>query len=115
VVVTGFSVTVKGTNPVDLKVELLRQTSAGTSSAATLFKMDDDDAGTLQTTGVMNCTVEPTDDTPDKILQFKYLQGSYEKLFPFGQEIIIPAGGRLGIRCTCTTADTVAAEFMFEE
>jgi hypothetical protein len=46
---------------------------------------------------------------------FKRLQGSYEIIFPLGQEIIVAGGARIGIEVTCTAIATVAAEIRFEE
>jgi hypothetical protein len=116
VVVQGFSVTVAGTSAIDLTVELLRQTSAGSGSSAALpYTLDADVSETLATSAISGCTSEPSADSPAKVVQYKKLQGSYEKYFPLGQELLLIGGARLGIRCTSVTDATVAAEFYFEE
>lgn len=110
--VKGFSVTLAGTAPIDLTVRVVRQTTAGTGTTATPVKLDPGADETLQTSVTGNFTVEPT---ADAVLQFKRLQGSYEKMLPMGQEWIVPGNGRLGIECTATSAATVAVECSFEE
>lgn len=112
--ITGYSVTVAGTSPIDLTVRVLRQTSAGTAGTTSglIAKMDSDAAGTIQTAGSTAFSAEPT---AGDVLQYKKLNGGYEKYFPMGQEIIVPEDGRIGIECTSTTIATVSAEFYFEE
>jgi hypothetical protein len=111
--VMGFSVTVAGTAPLDLTVRVLRQTDAGTSeTAVTPVKIEPAAAETIQTAAATNFSAEPT---AGNVLEFKRLQGSFEKIFPLGQELIVPGGGRIGIEVTCTAIATVAAEFRFEE
>jgi hypothetical protein len=111
--VKAFSVTVAGVVPVDLTVRIVRQTTAGTSgTAVTPVKIEPAAAETIQTVAATNFSVEPT---ATDVLQYKRLQGSYEKIFPLGQELIIAGGGRIGIECTCTAIATVACEFVFEE
>lgn len=111
--ITGFSATVAGTSAVDLIVRVLRQTTAGTSgTSVTPSKVEPAAAETIQTTAATNFSVEPT---AGVVLQYKRLQGSYEKIFPLGQELIVPGGGRIAVECTCTATATVAVEFCFEE
>jgi hypothetical protein len=111
--IQGFSITVAGTSPVDLTVRVVRQTTAGTSgTAVTPIKLEPGAAETIQTTAATNFSAEPTS---TDVLEFKRLQGSFEKLYPLGQELIIAGGGRIGIECTCTAIATVAAEIRFEE
>lgn len=111
--VKGFSVTVAGTSAIDLTVRVLRQTTAGTSgTTVTPTKIEPAAAETIQTTAATNFSAEPTG---GDVLQYKRLQGSYEKIFPLGQELIVAGGGRIGIECTSTSSATVAAEFLFEE
>lgn len=111
--IKGFSVTVAGTAAIDLTVRIIRQTTAGTSgTAVTPVKIEPAAAETIQTTAATNFSVEPT---ATDVLQYKRLQGSYEKIFPLGQELIVAGGGRIAIECTATAIATVAAEFLFEE
>jgi hypothetical protein len=110
--IQGFSVTVAGTLPVDLTLRVLRQTTAGTGTPLIPVKLEPGADETIQTTVATNFSAEPT---AGDVLQFKRLQGSYEKIFPLGQEIIVEGGGRIGIEVTCPATATVAAEFVFEE
>lgn len=111
--VKAYSVTVAGTSAVDLTVRVLRQSTDGTSgTSVTPVKVEPGADETIQSTAATNFSVEPT---AGDVLQYKRLQGSYEKIFPLGQEIIVPGGGRLGIECTATANATVAAEFVYEE
>lgn len=119
--ITGYSVTVAGTSPIDLTVRVLRQSDAGTAGTSQtpsagsglMYKLDSDAAGTIQTSAYTDFT--STMPTTSAILQYKKLNGGYEKYFPLGQEIIVPQAGRIGIECTSTTSATVAVEFYFEE
>lgn len=114
VVLLGYSITVAGTSAVDLSVRVLRQTSAGTAGTTSglITKLDTSSAETIQTSASTNFSAEPS---ASDVLQYKKLQGSYEKYFPMGQEIILPGSTRLGIEVTAATTATVAAEFYFEE
>lgn len=109
----AYSITVAGTSPVDLTVRLVRQTTAGTSgTAVTPVKLDPGCDETIQTSAATNFSAEPT---AGDVVGYLRLQGSYKEVFPMGQELVIPGGGRIGIECTCTATATVAAEFRFEE
>jgi hypothetical protein len=111
--ILGLSVTVAGTTPLDLTVRVLRQSTAGTSgTSVTPVKVEPAAAETIQTAAATNFSAEPT---AGDVLMFKRLQGSYEIIFPLGQEIIVAGGARIGIEVTCTAIATVAAEFRFEE
>lgn len=111
--IQGYSVTLAGTSPLDLTVRVLRQSTAGTSgTTVTPTKLESSAAETIQTVAKTNFSAEPTE---GDVLEYKRLQGSFEKVFPMGQEIIVPGGGRIGIEVTCTSNATVAAEFRFEE
>jgi hypothetical protein len=96
-----------------VQVELLRQTTAGTMTALTPVKLV---AGseTVQATAQHTATAEPTaGDILDS--QEVHPQGGYGKIFPFNQEIEVPGGGRLGIRCTAPAIVNVRAKIVFEE
>ena len=111
--IKAFSVTLAGTGAQDLTIRVLRQTSAGTSgTTVTPVKIDPSASETIQTSAATNFSVEPT---AGDVIQYKRLQGGYEKIFPLGQEIIVPGGGRIGIEVTSGAIATVAAEFWFEE
>lgn len=111
--IQGFSITLAGTTPLDLIVRVLRQTTSGTgNTVVTPVKLDPTGSETIQTTVTTNFSAEPT---AGNVLEYKRLQGSFEKMYLFGQELIVPGGGRVGIEVTCTINATVAAEFRFEE
>jgi hypothetical protein len=111
--VLGLSLTAAGTSPLDLTLRVLRQSSAGTSgTSVTPVKIEPSAAETIQTAAATNFSAEPT---AGNVLMYKRLQGSYEVIFPLGQEIIVAGGARIGIEVTCTVVATVAAEFRFEE
>jgi hypothetical protein len=115
VVVTGFSMTVAGTSAVDVIMRILRQSGAQTAGTTTglISKLDSAVDDTVQTTAATNFSSEPA--TPGDVLQLKRLQGSFEKYFPMGQEIVIPGGGKLGLEVTTAVGSTISAEFYFEE
>lgn len=121
IVIQGFSVTLSGTAAKDLIVRLVRQTGTGTagtlsSTTQIIYPLDSSAAETIQTLARTNYSAEPGLDTPNKVVQYKRLQSSYEKVFALGQEIVVPGGGFLGIEVTSVGATaTVAAEFFFEE
>ena len=95
-------------------VELLRQTTAGTMTSLTPVKVDPGRDETLQTTAQHTATAEPT--AGDVLARRNvHPQSGYEVMYPFGQEMIIPGGGRIGIRCTAPAGVNVAAEMRFEE
>ena len=83
-----------------IKVDFLRQTTAGTMSALTLVKYPADEyAETLQTTAQHTATVEPT--AGDVLRSFEvHPQLGKETVFSFAREIKIGGGDRLGIRVT---------------
>ena len=113
--VKSFSITVGGTSAVDLTVRIVRQTTAGTSNTTVIpIKVEPAAAEVVQTVAKTNFDTAAEPIKTD-VLQYKRLQGSYEKIFPLGQELIIAGGGIIGIECTCTSIATVACEFVFEE
>ena len=85
--------------------ELILQTSAGTSSAAVLTKLDEDASETLQTTARNLITAEPTDG--GVILWSKLISpvSTYDLVFPPMRELYLTGGSRLGLRCNAP-ADT---------
>src|SRR5262245_22813804 len=97
-----------------VQVRLLRQTTAGTMSSLTPTKRDDSLAETLLTSAQHTATAEPT---AGDVLEVKEVhpQSGYEKIYPFGGEVIIGGGDRLGIECNAPAAVNVRAEMVFEE
>lgn len=96
-----------------VQVEVVRQTTAGTMSALAP-KATQPASESIQTQAQHSATIEPTAaDVVDAVEV--HPQTGYEVVYPFGQEIIVPGGGRLGIVCTATAAVNVRAKLGFEE
>jgi hypothetical protein len=96
-------------------VELVRQTSAGTSSAAT-FRPLDGAASPVEITALSAFTAEPTDG--GVILPAWYVTpngGLFVYAFPSGNEITVPVTERLGLRATAPDAVSVTAYMVVEE
>ena len=97
-----------GNSAVDRPVlmELIVQTSAGTSSAMTVNKVNESDDETVQSTGLKTFTsTEPTDSGLIKAAAFVHPTGSYDFVFPPGRELYIKGGTRLGIRANAPAQD----------
>lgn len=114
--VKEFSLSCKGTNntAAPVLVELVQQSTAGTSSSATPVKLDESTDETLQTTAVKNCTAEPTGSTVIKSIEV-HPQAGYVWQAPFGGELLIKGGTRLGMRVTAGADVNVNGEFVAEE
>ena len=99
-----------------VKVRLLRQTSAGTSSALTPTIQSPAGADeTIQTTALQGFSgVEPTASDVLDIAEV-HPQSGYEVIIPFDMPVDIPGGGRVGIECTAPSAVNVVAKIVFEE
>jgi len=113
--VSSWGVFFDGTSPTaePVQVVLMRQTTAGTMSAATPVKKGTD-AETLQTTAQYNATVEPTAGDILDVIEV-HPQSGYEKIFSFGDEIKIGGGGRLAIQCNAPAGVNVRSKMEFEE
>ncbi len=111
----GFSVSFDGilgtAEPV--QVEILRQTDAGTMSAATEV-VDIPQSEAIQVVALKTATVEPT---PGDILRRYDIhpQTGFERSYAFDEEIIIGGGGRIGLRCTAPAAVNVTGFMAWEE
>lgn len=95
-------------------VELIQQSTAGTMSSLTPVKIDPGRAETIQSTAQHTATAEPTT-TAIVARREVHPQSGYETLFAFGQEHIIPGGGRLGLRCTAPAGVNAVGHFRCEE
>lgn len=115
VIVKRWGVTFKGVVATDppVLVRLLRQTTAGTMTAYTPKKITDFPE-TVQTTAQHTATAEPTAGDVLFAREIHPQQGWYE-IIPYGEEIHIPGGGRLGIEVTATVSITAVPEFVMEE
>jgi len=98
----SFNGQVNTSEPV--KVDLLMQSTAGTSNALTLGKENDSVAETLQTTARDTITAEPTA-VSGGVLRSWYIHPQAGQVFqlPIGDEIIIGGGKRIGLRVTSPT------------
>ena len=115
--VKGWGCYAKGTVTTDapILVQLIRQTGAGTSAANTVQLKDTSVPEAVQTTARDTFTAEPASD--DFIVKSVDIhpQSGFSEYLPMGGEIIVPGGGRLGIKVTATATVSVSAFFDFEE
>lgn len=114
--VLGWGVFFDGTSVTaePVQVELVRQSTVGTSSANTPVQLDDSLAETLQTTARDSFTAEPTTGDIVDVVEVHPQQG-YEKIYPLGQEVICGGGDRIGIRCTAPATVNARGKIIFEE
>lgn len=118
--VLGIAIYFKGTSTTDtpVKFRILRQSDAGTMTAGTagthISKNNDADDETLQTTVRVNATAEPT---AGDVLEFGEIhpQTGARWFYPFGQEVVVKGGARLGVELTAAQAQTVVVEIDVEE
>ncbi len=96
-----------------VEFELNRQTTAGTSSAATPSP-NDIDAIASRTTALSTFTAEPTAGT--EVMEFGFdIVGTYIMWFPPGTEIWVANSGRLGLRKTVGADTSVWSSSLFFE
>lgn len=117
VFVKGFSISFAGTSntAAPVKVDLCRQSDAGTTSALTPVKAPHDDTDeTLQSTARHTATAEPT--TGDVIRTvYVHPQTGYTEWFPHTEWIKVGGGDRLGLRVTAAADVNAVAELFCEE
>jgi hypothetical protein len=80
-----------------VRFDVLRQTSAGTSSAAAGSKLDSG-GDTLDVTAVKTVTSEPSDSGDVILSRHVHPISGAEIVFPPGREIVIKAAERVGVR-----------------
>lgn len=116
VLVKELSISFKGTSNTasPVLVEILRQTTAGTMSSLTPGKWNSSDSETLQTTAQHTASAEPTASTV-LLAEEVHPQTGYTWQAPFGGDIPIPGGARLGVRATAGAAVTVVVRAICEE
>jgi len=96
-------------------VRVVRQTTAGTSTARAPLRLDDDIATALASTGGENFSAEPTDTDILATMEVHPQAGViYQVPIPDG-EFVIGAGDRLGIKATAPAAVNCLASFRGEE
>jgi hypothetical protein len=116
ILVKEVSISFDGTSPTaaPILVEVARQTDAGTASSLTPVKIDQDGDETLQTTAQHTATAEPTEgDVPMR--EKVHPQGGYTWQAPFGGEIVVNGGDRLGVVVTSGASVNAVARVVFEE
>jgi hypothetical protein len=112
----GLGISFDGTTSTDepVTVELVKQSDAGTSSAATPVRDGDPGSETIQTTARKNATAEPTSTDVLRRYQIHPQGGGHERVFD-ADAIPIPGGTRLGLRCTAPQAVNATAFMVSEE
>jgi hypothetical protein len=116
VLVDEVAVSFKGMSATDapILVEVLRQTTAGTMSSLTPRKLHDGDDESLQVTAQHSATSEPT--AGDVLLaQLIHPQTGYTWQAPFGRQLHVKGGGRLGVRVTAGVSVNCVARVVAEE
>ena len=93
----GFNSTTTTDAPV--LVELLRQTSAGTMTAATPAPDDSSDPAALAS-AARTATAEPTAGTVLRTWRISPVGGGLLIQFPLGDEPVVNVSERIGLRCT---------------
>ena len=114
---TGFGVFFDGVSSTaePVQVELLTQTSAGTSSAGTPVKDGDPGSETLQGTSRITITAEPTAGNVLRRYEIHPQGGGLERVLSYDEQINIPGGTRLGIRCTAPATVNATGHMTYEE
>jgi hypothetical protein len=97
-----------------IQVTVVRQTTAGTMSALTLQKWNEADDETLQATAQHTATVEPT--TGATVLgEQVHPQGGYTWQAPFGGDLVIKGGNRLGVSVLAGVDVNAKVRIVYEE
>jgi hypothetical protein len=92
------------------------QTSAGTSAALTVNKLNPNDDETLQTTALQTFSAEPSGNTPVLASQHVHPQAAYDFVFPPGRDLYVKGGTRLGVRLNSPAqSSTFAVQIEAEE
>jgi hypothetical protein len=105
-----------GTSAVNepVRVRLLRQTTSGSMTSLTPVRLG---VGSESLQATAQHTATGTEPTAGDVLDTVEVhpQAGFESVFPFGSEILIPGGGRLGIDCLATDAVNCIAKIVYEE
>lgn len=114
-----IGVSFDGTDAADkpVQVDLLRQTTAGTSTGGTMVENQEIGQAALASFGHSMTSTEPT---AGDILRSWYITpagGLWVMQFPLGDEPVVGATGRLGIRCVpdATASQNAIAYIVFDE
>lgn len=109
----SFHGTVNTNEPI--LVQLRRQSTAGTMTGLTPKPTDEDVPTTFRSTGQHTATVEPTDVSNAGFAMAVHPQSGIVYQFARGDEIIIKAGGFLGLVTTAPAGVNCDAHIRFEE
>lgn len=110
----GISFNSVTSTEVPVTVDLMRQSTAGTSSALTLVADRETNSKAVVATALQTFSAEPT---AGNILRTWYVTpvgGLFVIQFPLDREVDALTN-RIGIRCTAPSAETVTAYLTFEE
>lgn len=116
VILKSFSISFKGVTTTDppVFVRLLRQTTAGTGTSNPPVKANSSDDETLQTTGTRAMSAEPT--AGDVLWSGEvHPQNAHKEFYQWGEEDIVPGGGRVGIEVTSSVSVSAVCVISFEE
>lgn len=111
-----FAMTFDGTTSTatPVLVQLMRQTSAGTSSSVTPVKLDPNDTATSATAGKTFTSTDPT--ASDVLYEWRIPPTSGIVMqFPLGREVLIRGGGRLGLVVTAAATVNATAQMTWAE
>lgn len=108
----GWTMTLGGVAALDITCRLLIVTGTLTGTAVTPQKRPNIGSETLLSTWLH--TVSGA--SASEVISKKRLQASYAEVFPLGQEIIVPGGGKFAVEILSTgAAATVCVEVFGEE
>lgn len=117
--VLGYDISFDGATSTAVPVLLViqRQTTAGTFTNATNVPklIEKELTETPQVNFQTVATVEPTNGDVLYSKEIPAYMGYYEILFPFGQEIYVQGGGRIGFTVTAPAAVNVTLNVRIEE
>jgi len=115
--IKGFSVSFDGVSATaePVQVDLVKQTTAGTMSAATpVAEQIGLGAEAIQATANKNATAEPT--TTDVLRRYNiHPQTGREIRYGLDDEIVMAGGTRVGLRCTAPAGVNVVGHITAEE
>lgn len=108
--VRGWGISFNGTDATKepILVDVLRQTTAGTSSALTIVEATTSNKNPV-TTALQTFTVEPTASDVLWSMYFTPVGGGGDFILYPGEEFVVEASSRIGIRVTTGTGVTCSA------
>jgi len=114
--VSELSISFKGTSntAAPIKCDVARQSTAGTMTGLTPTKLDSGVAETIQSTAQHTATSEPTL-TANLMTEEVHPQGAFSWQAPFGGELIVAGGSRIGLAVTAAADVTASARMTCEE